>query len=145
MGQSHRCELRSRLGVILEHFLKLEHSPAAGPQHGWMDTIERKRSEIELLLEQSPSLRGEVTQMVPDETRPAIRHAARALRRYGEATPEALTKFAVASYSQEQVLGDWYPGDTPRPDPLPASAASGERERNPVSGAKSAVPSRGAF
>jgi hypothetical protein len=111
LGASQRRELRSRLGVILEHFLKLEHSPAADPRRGWIDSIERERSEIELLLEQSPSLRSDVAPMILAETRRAIRHASRALRRYGEATPEALAKLAAAEYTQDQVLGDWYPGE----------------------------------
>lgn len=118
LGRSQRRELRSRVGVILEHFLKLEHSPAADPRRGWMETIDRERSEIELLLEQSPSLKVEVARMVPDETRRAVRHAARALHRYGEAPPEALAKLTAASYTQDQILGDWFPGD----DPLPADA-----------------------
>lgn len=115
LGASQRRELRSRLNVILEHFLKLEHSRAADPRRGWMETIERERSAIELLLEQSPSLRGEVAQMVSDETRRAIRHATRALRRYNEAAPEALAAIAAAKYTQDQVLGDWFPGDAPLP------------------------------
>jgi hypothetical protein len=115
LGASQRRELRSRLGVILEHFLKLEHSSAADPRRGWIDTVERERSQIELLLEQSPSLRGDLAQMIVAETRRAIRHATRALCGYGEASPETLTKLAAASYTQDQVLGDWYPGETLSP------------------------------
>jgi hypothetical protein len=101
LGASQRRELRSRLGVILEHFLKLEYSLAADPRRGWIDTVERERSEIELLLDQSPSLRGDLAQIILDETRRAIRRAARVLRRYGEGTPEALTKLTAASYTQD--------------------------------------------
>jgi hypothetical protein len=67
LGRSQRRELRSRLTAILEHLLKLEHSPAPDPRHGWMDTVERERSEIELLLEDSPSLRREVARMIAVE------------------------------------------------------------------------------
>jgi hypothetical protein len=51
LGRSQQRELRSRLMAILEHLLKLEHSPVPDPRHGWMDTVERERSEIERLLE----------------------------------------------------------------------------------------------
>ena len=50
LGQSQRRELRSRLFVILEHLLKLERSPPADPRRGWMETIARERSKIELVL-----------------------------------------------------------------------------------------------
>ena len=39
LGASQRRELRSRLSVILEHLMKLDHSPAIDPRTGWMDTI----------------------------------------------------------------------------------------------------------
>src|SRR5437763_16114365 len=57
LGRSLRHELRSRIAVILEHLLKLEHSRAIDPRRGWIETIVRERSEIELLLAENPSLR----------------------------------------------------------------------------------------
>jgi len=41
LGRSQRHELRGRIAVILEHLLKLEHSPANDPRRGWMETIAR--------------------------------------------------------------------------------------------------------
>jgi hypothetical protein len=111
LGRSQRRELRSRLVAILEHLLKLEHSPATDPQHGWMDTIERERSEIELLLEDSPSLRREVAPMIAREAPRAARLAARALFRHGE----EIGDLAVPNYTDEQVLGDWFPEASPPP------------------------------
>jgi len=60
LGRSVRRELRRRLTVIVEHLMKLEHSPAIDPRGGWMDTINRERLNIEDLLEDSPSLRREL-------------------------------------------------------------------------------------
>src|SRR6266436_7240278 len=68
LGRSQRHELRSRIAVILEHLLKLEHSPAADPRRGWMETIARERSEIELVLNASPSLKGDVARMIAEES-----------------------------------------------------------------------------
>ena len=117
LGRSQRHELRSRLAVILEHLLKLEHSPATEPRRGWMETISRERLNIEYLLEDSPSLRGEVEAMI-EELKPRVaRLATASLFGYGE----AVKKLSPPSYTEEQVLGDWFPGDGPLP-------AGGERE-----------------
>jgi hypothetical protein len=120
LGASQRRELRSRIAVILEHLLKLEHSPANDPRRGWMETITRQRSEIELFLNDSPSLRGDVGRMITEESPRVARLTTRVLRLHGE----ALSNLAVPSYTEGQVLGDWFPsGDTPLP-------AGGEREEH---------------
>ena len=43
LGRSQRHELRGRVAVIVEHLLKLDHSPAVDPRREWMDTIPRER------------------------------------------------------------------------------------------------------
>jgi Domain of unknown function DUF29 len=115
LGRSDRRELQSRLGVILEHLLKLEYSPAIDPRRGWVDTIGRERSEIELLLRQSPTLQGEVPGMIIEETQRAVRRVSRTFLRYGEATSEVIGKLTASTYTEDQVLRDWLPED-----PLPA-------------------------
>ena len=60
LGKRDRRDLESRLPTIVLHLLKLQHSPATGPRAGWMDTIEEARIAAELILRDSPSLRGEV-------------------------------------------------------------------------------------
>ncbi len=117
LGASQRRELRSRLAVILEHLMKLEHSPASDPRTGWMDTISRERLNIEYLLEDSPSLRGELGPMT-EKLKPRVaRLATASLFGYGE----TVKKLPPPSYTEEQVLGDWFPGNAPLP-------AGGERE-----------------
>ena len=125
LGRSLRHELRSRILVIIEHLLKLESSPATDPQRGWMETIGRERSEIEVLLDENPSLKGDIPKLVPTEMARAARYAIQALRRHGEATPQILAKLGAASYTEEQVLGDWFPGDAPHPGPLPTGGERG--------------------
>src|SRR5438105_9555179 len=49
LGRSQRHELRSRFAVIIEHLLKLEHSPAVDPRRGWIDTVGRERLNVEQL------------------------------------------------------------------------------------------------
>jgi hypothetical protein len=115
LGRSVRHELRSRISTIIEHLLKLESSPATDPRRGWTDTIARERRDIELLLEDSPSLKGDVARVVSEEMQRAVRYATRALLRHREATPEAIAQLAAAHFTEEQVLGDWFPGDSSLP------------------------------
>jgi uncharacterized protein DUF29 len=116
LGRSQRHELRSRIAVILEHLLKLVHSPAADPRRGWLETIARERSQIELLLNGSPSLRGDVARMIAEDSPRVARLTTRVLRLHGENVA-----LAPPTYTEEQVLGDWFPEDAPLP-------AGGERE-----------------
>jgi hypothetical protein len=113
LGRSQRHELRSRIAVILEHLLKLERSPAADPRRGWMESIARERSEIELVLNDSPSLKGDVARMIAQESPRVARLTSRVLRLHGE----EVGNIAPPTYTEEQVLGDWYPGDLLAPPP----------------------------
>jgi Domain of unknown function DUF29 len=131
LGRSQRHELRSRLAVILEHLMKLEHSPASDPRSGWMDTISRERLNVEDLLQDSPSLRGELGAMIEKLKPRMARLATASLFGYGE----TVKKLPVADYTEEQILGDWFPGEAPLPlpDPPPLAGegrlgAGGERE-----------------
>lgn len=121
-------DLGSRLAVILEHLIKLKTSPASDPRSGWMDTIDRERSTVERLLQQSPSLRGEVGRMILAETPRAARLAARSLLRHGETTAAAVVRLSGASYTEDQVLRDWFPCDAPRPDLLPENGQGDKEE-----------------
>ena len=42
----------------------LRYSPARWPQRGWMRTVQRHRDSIEQLLSDSPSLRGDVPDLI---------------------------------------------------------------------------------
>jgi uncharacterized protein DUF29 len=105
LGRSQRHALRSRIAVILEHLLKLEHSPATDPRRGWMDIIDRERAEVERFLEDSPSLRVDVAGMIAEEGPRVARLTTRLLRRHGE----EVGNLAAPTYTGEQVLGDWLP------------------------------------
>ncbi|MGH7038106.1 MAG: DUF29 domain-containing protein [Stellaceae bacterium] len=105
LGKSSRRELRSRLLVILEHLLKLEYSPAVDPRAGWRETIGRERSNTEDLLDESPSLRGELAGMIEAAATRAARVAVHGLAAHGEAA----VAIPPPRYSIDQVLGDWFP------------------------------------
>jgi Domain of unknown function DUF29 len=75
MGRSDRRELKSRLIVLLTHLLKWRHQPEARSR-SWSDTIREQRQQIELVLEDSPSLRPTVQQMLDQVYRIARENAA---------------------------------------------------------------------
>jgi Domain of unknown function DUF29 len=119
LGRSVRRELRSRLGVIVEYLMKLQHSPAIDPRGGWMDTINRERLNIEDLLEDSPSLKRELPSII-EQLKPRVaRLASSSLFGYGE----TVKKLPLPTYTESQVLGEWFPGDSSLP-------ANGEQEES---------------
>jgi hypothetical protein len=109
LGASQRRELRSRLVVILEHLMKLEHSPALDPRRGWVDTIGRERLNIEDLLQQSPSLRSQLGVII-EQLKPRV---ARLTTSSLFGRGETVKNLPVADYTEDQVLGDWFPGEPP--------------------------------
>jgi hypothetical protein len=64
LGRSQRAELRSRLGTVIEHLLKLAYSPATEPRNGWRSTVRRERRSIEAVLEDNRSLVREVPALI---------------------------------------------------------------------------------
>ena len=66
LAKRDRRELRSRLMVLLAHWLKLELSRSAMPRQGWRRTVRNQRDEIGQILADSPSLRGYLSQVLPD-------------------------------------------------------------------------------
>ena len=109
LGASERRALHSQLQRILRHLLKLEFSPAVDPRRGWVETVEDARSDIEIVLETSPSLRNEVGPAIQAELPRAIGGAVRDLQRYGEIDAGGVSRLRTAQYTEEQVLGEWLP------------------------------------
>ena len=99
------------------HLMKLEHSPTIDPRTDWMDTISPARVNIEYLLEDSPSLRGELGPMIEKQKPRVARLAAASLFGYGE----TVKQLPLPSYTAEQVVGDRSPWEAPLP-------GGGERE-----------------
>ncbi|MBW4514637.1 MAG: DUF29 domain-containing protein [Timaviella obliquedivisa GSE-PSE-MK23-08B] len=61
VGRSEKRELASRLRVLLIHLLKWQFQ-SERRSHSWQSTITEQRIQLELVLEDSPSLKG----LVPD-------------------------------------------------------------------------------
>lgn len=107
-----RRELRGRVATVVEHLLKLELSSAQGPREGWIDTVRRSRREIVLLLEESPSLRRQVADILLSKNIAAtVGETCDDLVRRGEILPQdtAAIQARRPIYAEAQVTENWWP------------------------------------
>jgi hypothetical protein len=106
LGESLYRSARSRIRTIIEHLLKLEHSPARDPRAGWVETVMTQRSDLDDEL--TASLRPRIEQALSRTYDQARRNVAAALRERGElAAANALRE--TCPYSLDQITGDWLP------------------------------------
>ena len=107
LGKSERDAVRSQIRRIIEHLLKLTYSPAEQPRYDWMHSIADARAALED--KPSPTLRREVEATLEKLYADGRRHAALALRAFGEET--AARAFPpVCPYSLDEICRqDWYP------------------------------------
>ena len=108
LGRSERDALRSQIRRIIEHLLKLAHSPSAQqPRFYWMASILEARSTLGDKI--SPTLRRDAEIMLPRLYRDGRRLAELALRGYAEnQAADALPQ--QCPYSLDDIFReDWYP------------------------------------
>ena len=106
LGGAAKKSVRSRVRTIVEHLLKLEHSPAVDPRAGWRETIRTQRDD--LLDDLTPTLRGELEQELAGLYAQARKRAEGSLRDQGEtAAADALSQ--ICPYTLDQITGDWLP------------------------------------
>ena len=103
LSRKDRRELRERLATVIKHLIKLRDSPATDPRAGWRDTVLRARQAIEVLLDDSPSLRQMVPDLLGEATIMARRLAGGSLHAHGEAAA------IQADFTPKQILTDWWP------------------------------------
>ena len=109
LARSLRLGLRSQIVRIIQHLVKLAHSPALDPRRGWRRTIRQARLEIDLILKDSPSLRREVPRFIEEESGRAVELAIKDMKEYDEVSRFDLPTLKKAGFTEEQVLGDWFP------------------------------------
>ncbi len=106
LGGALKRSVRSRVRTIIEHLLKLQHSPAPEPRAGWRATVRAQRADLADDL--TPTLRRDLEHELPGLYPFGRRLAEGALRDHGEdAAAEALPE--ACPYSPEQITGDWLP------------------------------------
>jgi hypothetical protein len=105
VGRSDRRELHSRLARIIEHLLKLGESTLPEPRRGWQNSVRAERESLDVLLDQSPSLRPVAETEIP------AAHA-RAVRRLKDQVIElGMDPLPMSCpYDIDQILdADWWP------------------------------------
>lgn len=106
LGETVYRSVRSRVRTIVEHLLKVEHSPAIDPKRGWRETIRTQRADLDEDL--TAALRPRIEAALPQYYAKARRDAAAALRDYGEpAAADALPR--TCPYTLDQIISDWLP------------------------------------
>lgn len=109
LGKSTARELENRLATIIEHLLKLQHSPAEEPRGGWAGTVARARAQAERLMEESPSLRAKLDVSLRRANRTAAKTVGVELETRGEIGRAGARSLGTPEFTSEQVLGDWFP------------------------------------
>ena len=106
LGDMQREAVLSNARVVLEHLLKLAHSPAQDPRNSWRATVREHRARLELGL--TPRLRQALQDELARVYAIALRNVEGALRDHGEqAAADALP--ATCPYALDQITADWWP------------------------------------
>ena len=105
LGRSDKRELGNRLHILVMHLLKWCYQPQGHAEsHSWEDTIWHQRTQIMLLLEESPSLHREIPVRLARHYPLARRDAARETRLPLATFPE------TCPWTVEQILHeDFWP------------------------------------
>ena len=104
LGKSERRGIASQLTRLLLHLLKWQYQPQRRSD-SWLDSITDARTQIELAIEDSPSLRRYPTEQLEASYRRARRQAAKQTDMEMAVFPE------MCPYPLEVVLAeDWLPG-----------------------------------
>jgi len=109
LGNSQRDAIESHILRIIQHLAKLEYSPSVEPRNGWRRTVRLARLQVEKRLRKNPSLRPELGRFVEEERRDGLELAILDLEEHGEIDDVGASVLRRARYTEEQVLGDWFP------------------------------------
>ncbi|HUC70272.1 MAG TPA: DUF29 domain-containing protein [Stellaceae bacterium] len=107
LGKSERDAVRSQIRRVIEHLLKLAHSPAELPRFDWIETVLDARQTLSDKM--SATLRRDAEATLEKLYADGRKRAATSLHRYGE--PEAAAGLPQdCPYSLDDICrDDWYP------------------------------------
>ncbi|HYZ25805.1 MAG TPA: DUF29 domain-containing protein [Geminicoccaceae bacterium] len=109
LGSEQRWAVESQLERIIEHLLKLEHSPSHEPRRQWMISVVDARGEIARRM--TATIRREVAPALADCYGRARRKAELALLDHGEADAARALPDACP-YALDDLLADeWWPSN----------------------------------
>jgi len=92
--------------VVMEHLLKLQHSPAQDPRNVWRASLREHRRRVQIDL--TPRIGQILAQELPRFYAMARDDAAAGMRDHGEAAAAAALP-ADCPYEVDQLTGDWWP------------------------------------
>jgi len=102
MARSHKRELGNRIRILVMHLLKWCYQPEVHQYHGhsWRSTINEQRSELELLLQDNPSLHRQLPEVLAERYPKARKHAS-------DETGKLLVTFPdICPWTVQQMLDD---------------------------------------
>ena len=109
LGSEQQWAVESQLERIIEHLLKLEHSPSAGPRRQWMISVNNARGEVGRRL--TPTIRNHVEPALSDLYRRSRRNAELSLLDHKEADA-ARALPAACPYAFDDLLAEeWWPAN----------------------------------
>jgi hypothetical protein len=107
LGSERLLSVLGQARRVIEHLLKLEHSPAADPRPGRLRAVNEARDAIVDRL--TPTIRNELALALPRLFAKARKNVEKELRWHGEADAAADLP-AECPYALEELLDeDWYP------------------------------------
>jgi hypothetical protein len=106
LGDVQREAVLSNARVVLEHLLKLAHSPATDPRDAWRATVREHRAGLELQI--TPQLRQALEDELARIYAIARCNAEGALRDHGKPAA-ADAPPATCPYTLDQITADWWP------------------------------------
>ena len=106
LADSRRSAVLNNARIVLEHLLKLEHSPAREPRNEWRRSVREHRRRLQTDL--TPRLERILQNELPQQYAMARADAAGSMRDHGEeAAADGLPE--TCPYDLERITGDWLP------------------------------------
>lgn len=106
LGNEQEHAVESHLVRIIEHLLKLDHSPDVDPRRSWRLSVSAQRAQLRRRLRKNPSLRARLNEFVVESWREGVIEATRGLR-----PEEADALPGTPCYAPAQLLDDTYFGE----------------------------------
>ena len=107
LGSEQQWAVESQLERVIEHLLKLEHSPSPAPRRQWMISVVDARGEIEHRI--TPTIRREVEPALASRYRRARRKAELALLDHGEKDAAGALPADCPYVLDDLIADEWWP------------------------------------
>jgi hypothetical protein len=104
MGKSEKRALRSQMARLLAHLLKWAYQPKLPrtSEHSWRSTIEHAREAIDELLDESPSLKPRLAQVIAPADRDALAQV------IGESNLPKKTFPATCPWTLDEIMAEYF-------------------------------------